>query len=676
MAAIEFEPRPGDRSLKRLEIVLYIALAWAVVIGGRLVYLQVVVHEDYVRKAEAQQQREQELPARRGEIFDRANNPLAITVPVKSVCINPILFPSDREVAVELLSRILNIDGRELSARIGEAAAARRGFLWVKRKISLDEAERVANLKLTGVDFRDETVRAYPKGKLAAHVLGGVDHEGKGNAGVELALDEDLEGIPGNALLRTDVRQHGYDSEVENEAQPGRNIVLTIDERVQFVAEEALKEAVLGCRCASGSIVVLEPGTGDVLAMTNYPTYDPNVPPKNGQDPARLNLAVSAPYEPGSVFKLITLATALEKTHLRPDSPVNCLGGRISFGKRVIREAKGGFGVIPMRMVLAKSSNIGAIQIALTAGPKNLHEYIRAFGFGRKTGIELPAESGGTVHPVNRWGSSSIGSIAIGHEVTATTLQLAQAGALLANDGVMVPPRIVLSRQTPGSPVEREPAGPGVRVLTSKNAALMREMMRDVVRKGGTGVSAKVLGYTTGGKTGSAQLIDRKTKRYGHKYNASFVGMAPLNRPAVVVVVTLTESTEYGGKVAAPVFNKVAAAALRVLDVPMDDRESLEEQAPPSEELSDVAVVEDRAGEAEKQEVEHKEEPVRIASVALDTGLRTPDFLGRSLREVLAEAAATGIAVETRGKGISKVQRPPPGDPMRPGQKILVQFGK
>jgi cell division protein FtsI (penicillin-binding protein 3) len=672
MAAIEFEPRAADRSLKRLEILLYVVLVWALVLGGRLVYLQVLSHDEFARLAQRQQQREEQIQAHRGDIFDRSGSPLAVTVPAKSVVLDTRRLKGNHVLTVELLGRFLSLDTKELAGRIEEGIAHRNGFLRIKRKVSVDEAQSITNLRLAGVSVVDDPLRTYPKGRLAAHVIGGVDHEGKGNAGVELAMEKELKGIPGSAVLLQDVRRQGLDAQVEKYAQPGRNLMLTIDERVQYAAEEALKDAVAGCRCKSGSIVVLEPGTGDVLALANYPTYDPNAPP-GGESPARLNLAVTGAYEPGSVFKLITLASALEKTGLRPDSPINCLGGQITLAGRTIHEAKGGFGVIPMRTVLAKSSNVGAIQVALAMGSRKLYESIRAFGFGTKTGIELPAESNGIVRRLENWGRTSIGSVAMGHEIMTTSLQLARAGAVLANDGMMINPRLVRAWQAPGGEWERQAPARPERVISARNAALMRDMMRDVVRKGGTGVSAKLLGYETGGKTGSAQMLDEKTHRYLHgKYNASFLGIAPLNKPAVVVVVTLTGSSEYGGKVAAPVFNKVASAAMRVLDVPMDDRESIEEEQPAEEDLNDVAAV----VEGPAEEAAPAEERLQVASLGLEGGLRAPDFLGRSLREVLAESAASGIAVETRGKGVSRVQRPPPGDPMRPGQTILVQFGK
>lgn len=665
MATIAHEPRASDRSINRLEYVVYAALLWALIIVGRLGYLQIYKHSNYSDQAAAQQMHRYELAAPRGEIFDRAGKALALNVPVKSVSVNPMLV-RDRDVVSEVLARVLNINGKELKQKIDEAAKAGRGFLWVKRRISRHEAERLEAFKITGIEFLEETTRMYPQGGLAAHVLGGVDHEGKGNGGIELGAEEDLEGISGAATLMTDVRRRGYETRVEYAPQPGKNLTLTLDGRVQFAAEEALKTAMHGCKCKTGSVVVMDPKTGDVLAMANYPTYDPNEPPKTGKDPSRLNLAVAAPYEPGSVFKLITLSAAIEKTRLRPESPINCMGGVLRLPGRTIHEAKGGFGVIPMRTVLAKSSNIGAIQVGLTVGQKGLYQSIADFGFGKKTGIDLPAESSGVLHPLRRWQTTSLASVAMGHEILTTTLQLAQAGGVLANDGVMVRPRMILKKQG-----EAVPAAEPVRVIKAETAALMRDMMRDVVRKGGTGVTAKVLGYSTGGKTGSAQMIDAASHKYLHgKYNASFLGLAPLNKPAVVVVVTLTGSSEYGGKVAAPVFQKVAAAALRLMEVPQDDLESLEKTDASNEDLNDLPV----AGLSEVP-MEEEEKPV-VAAAQIPGGVPAPNLLGKSLREVISEAAAEGVQVDTAGSGVSRHQRPQPGEMMAPGTRVLVQFGK
>ncbi|MCS7025996.1 MAG: penicillin-binding transpeptidase domain-containing protein [Bryobacteraceae bacterium] len=675
------EPPAHKDAARRLRNLARLGFFWAVVILGKLVHLQIVSHEEFVRLAASQQQRTVEIAAPRGMIFDREGQPLAMSLPVKSVLVNPLLV-RDVSVVVEFLSRILELDAAQLRKNLEAAIASKSGFLWVKRRVSPEQAARLESLKLAGVEFRDETSRRYPKGALAAHVLGSVDHEEKGNAGIELGLQEELEGIPGSLRLMTDVARRGYESRIETPALPGKNITLTIDERIQYVAEKALHNAVADCACKSGSVVVMNPRNGDILAMASFPSFDPNEPVKDGEDlSARLNLAIAAPFEPGSVFKVITLSAALETTPLRPDSLINCYGGKFSLFGRSIGEAKGGFGVIPMRAVLAKSSNIGAVQIGLAVGVKSLYDFIVRFGFGRKTGIPLPSESPGKVHPPREWTKTSMGSVAMGHEVTTTTLQLAQAAAIVANNGVLVRPRLVLFKQRPGEPIEHEPVAPGVRVLRAETAALMRSMLEDVILPGGTGTKARLSGYSAGGKTGSAQIYDFKLNQYTHKYNASFMGLAPLSNPALVVVVTLNGSPKYGGEVAAPVFREIAQAALRILEVPKDRPETmlLAQEASKQEQAESTAKTSDSRPSEAGGEAALIEGPSSLAGAGLVVtvgGVRAPNFLGKNLRTVLSESAAAGLVVEARGQGLAKFQRPAPGSILQPGERIYVQLAQ
>jgi cell division protein FtsI (penicillin-binding protein 3) len=331
-----------------------------------------------------------------------------------------------------------------------------------------------------------------------------VDFEERGNAGIEQVLDEELRGRPGVARMLTDVKRRGIDSQSASDAKPGTPITLTIDERLQFVAEREIAAAVDAHHAQSGSVVVMNPYTGEILAMASYPTYDPNLAPQPGEDKAsRLNHAISVPFEPGSVFKVITLSAALETTELQPTSMINCLRGKITLFGRTIHEAHGGYGTIPMAMVLAKSSNIGAIQIGLRVGQANMYRYVRRFGFGQKSGIPLPGESAGKVRRPERWSSASLPSMSMGQEISVTTLQLAQAAAVVANGGLLVQPRLILKKGN-----QTVPAQQPVRVLKPETAITMRQMMEGVVMPGGTGTRARLQGYTSGGKTGSAQIYD------------------------------------------------------------------------------------------------------------------------------------------------------------------------
>ncbi|HLW75860.1 MAG TPA: penicillin-binding protein 2, partial [Bryobacteraceae bacterium] len=448
------------QSTWRLGKLLWALLLWAGVIFGRLVMLQVVEHDDFVRLAQSQQQKIKELPAMRGSILDRAGQPLAKSMPAESICVNPQRLP-DREVAADILAGVLNLDRKALAGKIDNAYLRGSGFLWIKRKIDADDGERLRRLKLDWIEFRPEMQRFYPRHMLASHVVGTLgmvsadDTSEHGTAGIEASFDEELAGVPGLARVYTDVRQNPYDSVVARKPEPGEDIKLTIDSNLQYDAERELERAVESSGAVSGSIVAMNPYNGEILAMANYPTFDPNDPPSpNEPADARSNLAITTPFEPGSVFKTVTLSAGLETTSLRPDTIINCGNGSITLAGRVIHDAHR-HGLLTMQEVFERSSNIGAIQVGLKVGKSTLYEYVRRFGFGRKTGIELPGESTGMVHRLEDWSLSSMGSVPMGHEISTTSIQLAEAGAVIANGGMWVRPTIVLSAQKPGGAEEK-----------------------------------------------------------------------------------------------------------------------------------------------------------------------------------------------------------------------------
>lgn len=568
-----------NESTRRLQWLLRGLLLWAVLLAGRLVWLQVFRHDAYLAAAQSQQEKTVELPARRGAIFDRTGQPLAMTLDVESVAVDPQKL-RDLPEAAGLLASAIRIDRATLLQRM--VASQNRGshFLWVARKLSPEQSERVHALKLNGVEYRKEMLRSYPRQTLAANVIGSTgivnpdDVVERGNAGAELSFDKELAGQSGEARLLTDSRQNSYDQTVLREPVPGIGLTLTLDPNLQFRAEKELATAVKAGGAEAGSVVVMDPYTGDILAMASYPTFDPNLKPEPGEKAAkaRMNLPVQRTYEPGSVFKVITLATALETTKLTPQSPIDCGNGLINLYGRVIHDHDP-YSTLTVAGVLAKSSNIGAIRIGMAAGNENFYEYQRRFGFGSKTGVQLPGESGGILWPVEKWQKSSIGSLAMGHELGVTSLQLVRAGSAIANGGFMVKPRLVISKHRDGQEIEKTPVEQPVRILKPETAIQMRQMMEGVVLEG-TGKRAVLAGYTSGGKTGSAQIYDPKSRVYTHTYNASFLGFAPVGNPRVVVVVSLHGTTGgssgYGGVRAAPVFREVAMSALRMLDVPKD----------------------------------------------------------------------------------------------------------
>ncbi len=692
----------------RLIVLSVGAFLWAVVVLGRLFQLQVISHRTYRELAERQQNHTVRVDAPRGTIFDREGRALAMSVPADSVSIDPLMVP-DRPLAASILARALaGVDRDDLLEKMNEAVEEHRmaleqkrrakgtGFLWVKRKVTPAEAEALRSLKLDWVEFQKEPHRYYPDGPLASHVVGTVDFQERGNLGLEQKLEKELNGHPGKETLVTDVLQRPIDSTVSAEAEAGKNITLTIDESIQFVAERELRAACQFYHAASGSTVVMDPHTGEILAMASYPAFDPNQPPGPGEPrTARFDHPVSVAFEPGSVFKIVTLSAALETTNLRPGTQINCGKGTIKLFGRVIHESHHGYGTIPMSDVLARSSNIGAIQIGLKVGEKNLLEYVHKFGFGRTTGIPLPAESSGMIRDLKHWGKTSIASVSMGHEVSTTALQLAQACSVIANGGVLVKPRLILKRQRPGGPVENEPAPAPQRVLKPETAITMRQMMEGVVLLPyGTGKAARLAGYTSGGKTGSAQIFDLTTKRYTHMYNGSFVGFAPVTNPAVVIAVTLNGVKMFGGVVAAPVFKNVATETLRLLGVPKDIPEvepapltdpqqandvSIADMSMPPEDLEQVPappeVTASAAPSAPPPVAAATPAPASVSgTVVAVAGPSAPNFLGKTVRAALEQSLDLGVPVEVVGSGVARQQAPLPGSPLNPGERVRVLF--
>jgi cell division protein FtsI (penicillin-binding protein 3) len=675
---------------RRVHLLARLAFVWVALIVARLVQLQILQHNEYKKLAAQQQEKTLELQAPRGTIVDRMGQRLAISLPAESVCVDPLRIP-DLSVAADILSKILNVDSNDLLARMTEAAAEKHGFVWVKRKITAEESAQLRDLKLDWIEFRSESQRFYPNQSLCAHVIGDVDFAQKGNGGIEQSLEARLKGRSGELHVTRDVQKRGFESKVESQPQAGQDIRLTIDARIQFVAEREVKKMVLAHHAKWGSAVAMDPHTGDILALANYPTFDPNSPPKKEDLKARENLAVTAPFEPGSVFKVVTLSAALETTRLRPETVINCGGGKITLFGRTIHDVHQHWD-LSMEDVLARSSNIGAINIGLTVGQNRMYEYVRRFGFGHRTGIPLPGESPGMVRPLHRWEKTSIASVSMGHEVGVTALQLARACTVIASGGLLIQPRLTMDT----------PIAQPVRILKPETALTMRRMMEGVVLKTyGTGHKyCRIPGYTSAGKTGSAQIYDYREKKYTHLYNASFMGFAPVTNPAVVVVVTIsgTEGNAgFGGPTAGPAFREIAAAALRMLDVPKDlpemltspDTDPVDENdlaiaglgssiPPPLVQAEDAVAADDRpAASADSASDQRlflpgvKNDPARDLA-----GPRVPNFRGKTLRDVIEESSALGIPVEFKGGGIAQAQVPEAGAVLPLGQSVRVQFGR
>jgi cell division protein FtsI (penicillin-binding protein 3) len=532
------------------------------------------------------------------------------------------------------------------------------------------------------VHVQTEPKRFYPNGSLAAHVLGFVGLDNVGLGGVEQVYNQKITGEPGKLYLERDSSGRAYES-FEIPSNPGQTVVLTIDESVQYRAEQALADAVQKSRARSGTAVVLDPRTGEILALANVPTFDPNNVGASSAE-QRSNWALQNVYEPGSTFKIVAFSAAIERGLVKPDDKIDCQMGAITVAGRVVHDHHA-FGSLTITEALEKSSNVAAIKLGIKVGNESMYDYMIRFGFGSRTGIELPGETPGLLRPVSRWQPSSIGSIAIGQEVAVTPLQMAGAFAALANNGVRVKPHLVREiRTSSGVTVYR--ADPEQRTVVNEQTALALRGMLEGVTLNGTAKQARLDGYTAAGKTGTAQKIDPKTRAYSKtKHVASFVGFAPVSNPAVVIVVVIDEpaGAYHGGDVAAPVFRQIAEQILPDLGVEPDTdfktaleliaeaRSGQQEASATSEtgagstdeSLPQVAGVDRQGGEI-------------VYAAASDRAMLMPNFRGRSVRDVARACAQLGLQLETRGEGRVTRQEPSPGAEVQAGQVVYVEFAR
>ena len=552
----------------RLRIVLALGGLWVAAIGGRLYQLQVVRHDHYVAKAERQQQRVVVLDPPRGTIYDAQGRELAVSVQVDSAYAVPPEIEDATDVARQIARVVPGVDARRLARQLDQD----REFVWVARKLDPPVAAALRALDLPGLYFLPESKRYYPMRELAAQVLGYVGTDNHGLAGLELLYDEQVAGKPGVRTVLRDARRGTVVSPDLSfaEPEPGQDLHLTLDAAVQFIVERELARAVEERGAVRGSAVFLDPSTGAVLAMATYPSFDPN---RFGDFvPGRWrNRVIMDVYEPGSTFKVITAAAALESGKVRPDDVFDCEMGGIVLLDKLIRDHLP-FGRLTFAEVLAKSSNVGVIKAALLVGDEGMYRTITGFGFGRPTGIDLPGESSGIVHPLRKWGRLGKAYISFGQGISVTPLQLAAAVAAVANEGTLLRPHVVaaIGRGGRGEQVRPLHARPPVagHPIRPETARTLKAMMEGVVT-GGTGRSAAVAGYHIAGKTGTAQIpVAGGYSR--NSYLPSFVGFAPVDRPRIVGVVAVAEPRGFayhGGQVAAPVFGAVARQLLLYLGV-------------------------------------------------------------------------------------------------------------
>jgi cell division protein FtsI (penicillin-binding protein 3) len=676
----------GLDSTHRLYLFAGVLALWSVAVAMRLVHLQVFEYGVMTQRAQRQQLRSIDVAPRRGVIYDRNGKELAMTVSVDSIFAVPAEIPDQRTTAT-LLARILKADRQEILARMKSSNA----FCWVARKVDAETAERVRKLNLRGVYFQKESKRFYPKRELAAPVLGYVGMDDEGLGGLERAMDDRLRGRPGQMLITVDARRRWF-GRVEHAPEPGESLALTIDEKIQYIAERELETAMQQTRARSGTVIVQSPHTGEILALANRPSFNPNLFNKSPAA-ALKNRAVSDVYEPGSTFKVVTVAGALEEKLTRPDEMIDCQMGAIVIAGMRIRDHEK-FGVISVSDIIAHSSDVGAIKLGLRLGNERFDQYIRAFGFGAQTGIELPGESRGLAKPVSRWSKVSIGAISMGQEIGITAVQMAGMISTIANDGVWVRPRIIAQPQPQNAGQDAGSSAPAQRqVISPLTAVRMKRMLQEVVLHG-TGRKAQLNGYTAGGKTGTAQKADPVTGAYSHTdYVASFVGFAPVNHPAVTVVVILDSAVglHQGGQIAAPVFQRVAQQTLAYLNVPHDTElkpRPLQMARVKDSELSESSP--DRLGgapEVAAPAIGAQPAPAEAAQASLlpasgtvvldvEGGVVVPSFLGRPVRAAIELSQDSGVEIDIIGNGVAREQAPPPGARIPEGARVAVRFAR
>jgi len=546
----------------RARLMLGLLLAWLAVLAGRSFYLQSLHHDFLQQKGESRYSRVIDISATRGRIVDRNNEPLAISTPVESVAASPADLDMTREQA-QRLARLVNLSAGDLKKKLADT---NREFVYLKRQIPPEEAARVVALGIPGVFLQREYRRYYPAGEVTAHLIGFTDVDGKGQEALELAYEDEIAGRPGSRRVIRDRLGHIVeDVESIRTPQDGLTLRLSIDAKIQYLAYRELTAAVAAHRARAGGIVVLDVGSGEVLAMANVPSFNPNN--RERFDPRRTrNRAVTDLFEPGSTLKPFTAAAALEAGTVKPESVIQTAPGQFAIGNRVIRDPHPQ-GVLTVGQVIQKSSNIGAAKMALDLKPEALWSVLHQVGFGVQPHSGFPGEAAGKLRAAATWRPIEQATISYGHGISVSLLQLARAYLIFATDGELRPVTLV----------RRDAPPEATRVISAKTAQAVRLMLEMAVQPGGTAPRAQVVGYRVAGKTGTAHKLDGN--RYApDKYVSSFVGFAPASKPRLIVAVMIDEPGAghyYGGTVAAPVFSEVMSGALRMLsaapDAPVDN---------------------------------------------------------------------------------------------------------
>ncbi len=533
----------------------------------RLVDLMILNHERFSERAKLQHVKVEDIQVRRGMIFDRHGRELALNIDLESLYCDPEELSLNNDNLIRLAS-LISKEPKVILSRIPPEGR----FAWLGRKLEPNITEEVKRLNIKGLGFITEAKRFYPKGKLASHILGFVGIDNQALEGVELEYDEYMNTLGGKVSFGRDASGRTLSSGVDREAK-GNNIVLTIDEGLQYLVEKELNKAMVQWEASAASVIMMDPFSGEILALANRPTYDPNSP-GFARIADRRNRSITDCYEPGSTFKIIIGIAALEEKIVKPHALFNVSKGFIEVGGKTIHDIHR-YETLTFKEVIQKSSNVGSISIGMKLGKERIYKYAKLLGFGEKTGIDLPGEVSGWISPPEKWSGTSIGAISIGQEVAVTPLQILRAYAAIANGGFLVRPHVLSKIISPeGQVFSPSRNNTTKRAISANTAETFKEILKSVVKEGGTGRKAFIDGNEVAGKTGTAQIINPVTKRYSReKFVSSFVGFVPADNPrlAMIVVVYEPKGQIYGGVVAAPVFQEIANQALSYLNIPRED---------------------------------------------------------------------------------------------------------
>ncbi|MGB5698084.1 MAG: penicillin-binding protein [Polyangiales bacterium] len=631
----------------------------AAVVLVRAFHLQIATGDRLREMAEGQYLRELRVSPRRGAIYDRHGAELAVSADVESVYANPRRLKAmdkDPRMVARQIARILDVDPTQLAKRL----AANRYFVWIARRITPHEAKRIRELDIPGVELATEARRYYPNRHLAAHLLGFADIDGRGIEGIELAYEDKLRGSDRRVAAIRDRRgQVVFADDLEDDRSiQGQSIVLTIDKAIQHIAERELALGVRTFEARGGSVVVMDPSTGEILALANYPPFNPNEPSKH-PIASRRNRAIVDRFEPGSTVKPFTMAAALAAGTVKPNQSINCENGVTRLGGRLLHDAHPYEWLTPTQ-ILAYSSNIGTAKIALSLGKKDLFRALRRFGFGEPTGLGVPGETAGILRHYRSWYEIDTVAVSFGQGMSVTNVQLATAMSAIANGGQLMQPTLV-RRLTDGHGATIEEIHPRVRrqVVPRRVAKLVGQMLTAVTEPGGTAIEAAVDGYLVAGKTGTAQKADYLHGGYAKdKWLASFVGFAPAERPAVVISVVIDEPViaHYGGTVAGPVFRRIAEVTLRHMGIAPEGRRAV------------LTEKKEERAEAVEAEPAREQEAVEKGESAV------PDVRSLPLRQAVVALHAESLVPEVEGSGVVVAQDPSPGKAVPHGAVVRIRL--